>query len=156
MNRPDHDDTLSQVAVLIAQHATCQRRKVGAVLTRDSRIISTGYNGAPSGLPHCEHHPNRTVDRTVEPDKCTNIVHAEANAIVFAAKAGVSTEGTTLYTTLAPCKACAQILINSGVVRVVAQGFNSDKEGWELLKLAGVQADIWKFEQSGIVVNIFG
>lgn len=100
-----------QVARVIAARATCSRLQVGAVITRDGRVVATGYNGAPAGMPHCQH------DGTEQ--RCTRAIHAERNVIGFAARHGVRTDQTTLYLTHAPCLDCASVLIAAGVVRVV-------------------------------------
>lgn len=101
------------MAYIVSDAGTCARLKVGAVLVKDRRVISTGYNGAPAGMPHCEHPPNRLVEVP-----CLIAVHAEVNAIAFAARHGVPTEGSTLYTTDSPCSACAQLVINAGITEV--------------------------------------
>ena len=127
--RSTMDQTLIRIASVMAERGTCSRAHVGAVVARNGRIISTGYNGAPAGLPHCAHTcacapagglaPN--VDHwpscpAVQP--CTISVHAEANAIAFAARAGVATEGTDMYVTMSPCVQCARLIINAGIARV--------------------------------------
>lgn len=108
--RPSLDATLLAAAYVWARRSTCSRLQVGAVLARDGRTLSTGYNGAPSGLEHCEH---------LDDEPCTVSVHAEANALIFAGRHGVSTEGATLYLTHAPCLGCAGLIVNAGVVEVV-------------------------------------
>jgi dCMP deaminase len=117
-----------QVAELFAEHSTCSRAKVGAVLVYERRIIATGYNGAPSGLSHCaqEH----------EADEC-RAVHAEANAIAFSARHGVRTEASVMYTTVAPCKTCAQLIINAGITKVYYRENYRNTDGIELLYEAG-------------------
>lgn len=108
-----------QVARVIAARATCSRLQVGAVLTRDGRVVATGYNGAPAGMPHCSHDGNE--------QRCTRAIHAERNVIGFAARHGVRTDQTTLYLTHAPCLDCASVLIAAGVVRVVyGETYRSD------------------------------
>lgn len=128
VERPSRDETLMEVAHVFAKRSTCSRAQVGAVIAVDGRILSTGYNGAPAGLPHCDH----SFD-PADASGCTTAVHAEANAIGFAAKYGMRTEGATLYTSLTPCLACAQLIINSGIVRVVANGSYRDPSGLHLL-----------------------
>lgn len=122
--RPDFDQQLLGVADLIATRSTCSRLHVGAVLARDTRVISSGYNGAPAGQPHCEH-----VDDT----PCRTAVHAEANAIQFARARGVSTVGTTLYVTHAPCLDCALWVVQAGVGRVVYADTYRSTSGLNLL-----------------------
>ena len=103
------DIAYMDMARLISKYSTCTRLNVGAVIVIDKRIVSTGYNGAPSGLFHCSHD-----DLT----HCKRSVHAEVNAIAFAAKHGIATNNSVLYTTDLPCLACAQMIINSGIVEV--------------------------------------
>lgn len=112
LKRISRDELLGNIAQLVAKRSTCQRASVGAVLARDGRIVSIGYNGAPAGLPHCDH-----INSDDEP--CTKTVHAEANAIAFAAKNGVATDDTTLFCTHSPCNDCAKLIINAGICRVV-------------------------------------
>lgn len=130
MNHVDYLD----IARVIASHGTCSRLQVGAVLVKDKRIISTGYNGAPSGVEHCRHYGVSSSEFT----GCTVAVHAEVNAIVFAARHGIATEGTFLYTTNLPCLDCARQIINAGILKVVyANGYRSS-EGQELLEKVGI------------------
>ncbi len=118
-----------ELAYWFGNHSTCRRLHVGTVLVLDRRIVSTGYNGAPAGLPHCTHD---------DMAPCERAVHAEANAIAFAAKNGVSTNGTVLYSTHAPCMACAQLIINAGIDKVIYGEAYRKTEGTELLEEAGV------------------
>lgn len=114
MRRMGRDEYLMNVASVIALRGTCPRAKVGAVLAREGRIISTGYNGSPSGTPHC-------IDTECildERGKCIRTVHAELNCICFAAKYGIATKGATLYVTYAPCFECAKAIINAGIKKV--------------------------------------
>lgn len=107
MTRPDIDHTLMEVAHTMADRATCQRLHVGAVLAISGRIVATGYNGTPAGMPHCTQPPT-------EPG-CTECCHAEANAIAFSARHGIATNGTDLYVTHMPCLGCAKLIINAGI-----------------------------------------
>lgn len=133
--RPSIDSVRMQQAWQEAKRGTCNRKQVGAILTMDGRIISTGYVGAPSGMPHCV-----DVGCTVGPDGgCTATLHAEANAIAYAARNGVKTDGGTLYTTLSPCVPCAKILISAGIRRVVYGESYRDQSGIDYLKQAGVE-----------------
>lgn len=132
--RPSRDAVLLGVAELISERGTCTRAAVGAVLAREGRIISTGYVGAPSGTDHC-------TDRGCEigtHNGCTRTVHAESNAIAFAARHGIATEGSTLYSTLAPCYDCAKLLINAGIERVVYKNNYRDLRGQQLFLQAGI------------------
>lgn len=130
--RPTETELLLDIAAQVARRSTCSRLAVGAVLARDGRILSTGRNGAPSGLPHCDH----TLDSH---SPCTTSVHAEVNAIAFAARHGASSDGATLYLTHAPCVACAGIIINSGVASVVYSQPYRDDSGCNRLALGGVE-----------------
>lgn len=122
------------IAQLISQRSTCNRAQVGCVITQEGRIVSTGYGGAPSGLPHC-----MDVGCKIGPDGgCIRTSHAEAGAIAFAARKGVALEGATLYVTLSPCLSCAKLIINAGISRVYYLEPYRDLSGIELLEKAGV------------------
>ncbi len=142
--RPSWDEYFLRLAHLVASRSTCRRRGVGAVLIVDKHIISTGYNGAPRGLPHCLDIGCLREEQGVpsgERQELCRATHAEANAIIQAAVHGVSTAGATLYCTTAPCTVCAKMLINAGVVRVVYSEGYPDALGLEMLRQAGVSVD---------------
>lgn len=160
MTRRSRDDVLMDTAHVWADRSTCTRNSVGAVISLDSRIISTGYNGAPAGLPHCDHtctcvkfNPatGRQIIRLVPGDHdsdhcpalgaCKVAVHAEANAIAFAARHGLATAGGVVHVTLSPCYACAQLIVNAGLTRVVYARSYRDVTGIELLGQAGVKVE---------------
>lgn len=126
-----HDMFLA-IAEVMAQRGTCERAQVGAVIVRDKRVVSTGYNGSPAGLPHCK---EAGCDNT---KPCTITVHAEANAIVFAARHGIPLDGTILYCTHSPCLACSQLIINAGVSEVVYKYAYRISDGLELMEKAGI------------------
>lgn len=156
--RRSRDRICMDAAYLFSTRSTCSRLGVGSVIAIDGRIISTGYNGAPSGLDHCDHtcieadgcttmtHPDRHVHL---PDVhapgcpagsfCDETVHAEANAIAFAARYGTPTLGASLYTTTSPCRQCAKLIINAGLSRVVYGEPYRDTSGLMLLALASVE-----------------
>jgi dCMP deaminase len=132
-SRPSLDVVLLDVAASIARRGTCSRAQVGAVVAVDGRICSTGFNGSPHGLPHCDHPVDEVYTAT-----CTTAVHAEANAVAFAARHGVSIHGATLYTTTSPCLPCAMLIVNAGITRVIyAVGYRST-DGVGLLESADV------------------
>ena len=116
---PREEGYLSIAQVLRTQ-STCKRGKVGAVLVRDRRIIATGYNGSPPGMPHCI-ELGCDVDANDHTSGCRRTIHAEANVIYFAARHGVCTKGSTLYCTHGPCLKCAQAILAAGIICVVFQ-----------------------------------
>ena len=113
-DRMSWDDYFMAIAELASKRATCPRRSVGAVLVKNKRIIATGYNGSPPGQPHCIDVGCLMVD-----GHCIRTIHAEENAIVFCARAGIPVEGATLYITSSPCQHCAKVIIASGITEVV-------------------------------------
>lgn len=135
MERISRDFMFAKIAYIVAARSTCPRARVGAVLVKDNRIISTGYNGAPSGLHHCDDFGCEIDDN----GSCTRTVHAEANVIAFAAKNGIPTQGSTLYTTVAPCYTCAKLLINAGVKEVVYMEPYRLDDGLRILADCGVE-----------------
>ncbi|TFF97794.1 MAG: dCMP deaminase family protein [Promethearchaeota archaeon] len=119
--RISKDEYFMQIAKVISQRSTCIKRKVGAVLVKDSHIISTGYNGAPTGFKHCTEETcvRQNLKSGEKPELCRG-VHAEINCIIQAALHGTSIKGnTTLYCTTFPCMSCLKLIINSGVNRLV-------------------------------------
>ena len=114
---------------MLAKRATCSRLSVGAVLTKEGRVITTGYNGPPSEEKHCE-----DLGCNIK-EVCSNAVHAEQNMIAFSAKEGISLKGTTLYITYCPCLNCANLIISAGISRVVfIHKFRSEEGFNRLLK----------------------
>ena len=141
-DRPSWDEYFLEMARVTARRATCLRRSVGAILVRDRRILASGYNGAPSGLPHCEEVGCRRAELGIpsgERQELCRALHAEQNAIIQAALHGVNTRDSVLYCTTQPCAICAKTLINAGVVRVVYQGDYADDLALEMLTQAGVE-----------------
>lgn len=110
--RPTLNQTFFDIARAWAKRSTCEHLAVGAVIARDSRTIASGYNGAPPGLPHCRH------DLETIRIRCSNTNHAEGNALAFAARYGIATDGASLYTTHSPCVSCAGLIISAGIVVV--------------------------------------
>jgi dCMP deaminase len=122
-----------QIARTVATRATCPRASVGAVITRQRRILTTGYNGAPRGVAHCS-----DVGCLLVNQHCQRATHAEANAIVQGALHGVSLEGATAYCTHQPCVNCSKLLISAGIERIVYDESYPDAVAAELLAEAGV------------------
>jgi dCMP deaminase len=139
--RPSWDSYFMQIAHLVATRATCPRRSVGAVLVRDKRILATGYNGAPMGLPHCP--PNGPTHDWPEgclyANHCIRSLHAEQNALLQAAMIGVPCQGSTIYVTCQPCNMCAKMIINAGVNRVIYEGEYPDEFSKELFRDAKIE-----------------
>src|ERR1700690_1295049 len=131
--RPSWDEYFMQIARTVATRATCPRALVGCVLTREHRMLTTGYNGAPRGVAHCT-----DAGCIVVHDHCQRATHAEANAIVQGALHGVSLEGATAYCTHQPCAGCSKLLISAGIVRIVYRDAYPDEIASELLSSAGV------------------
>src|SRR5512143_470291 len=112
--RPDWDTYFMKIAHDVAARSTCDRASVGAVLVREKRILTTGFNGSPTGQPHCDEAGHLMVE-----GHCVRTIHAETNAIIQAALHGVSTKGSTCYVTHFPCINCTKALINAGISRLV-------------------------------------
>lgn len=112
--RPDWDSYFIKIANAVSERSTCDRAQVGCVLVLDKRILTTGFNGSPSGQPHCDEVGHLMVE-----GHCVRTIHAETNAIIQAALHGVSTKGATCYVTHFPCMNCAKALVNAGIVRLV-------------------------------------
>lgn len=128
---------LMDMARTVARRGTCNRLQVGALISREGRALSTGYNGPPSGLPHCNHPDVQLPGMPTQP--CEDAVHAEANVVAFAAKFGVATDGADVYVTHSPCVACARLLINAGLNQVFFRIPFRDPSGIVLLRSAGVR-----------------
>ena len=135
MTRKDWDSYFCDITTAVANRATCPRLKVGCTLVKDKRIIATGYNGSPSGAPHCTEVGCEMRDRS-----CVRTIHAEQNAINQCAKYGVDTNGCTAYVTHQPCLNCTKTLIQAGVKRIVyIHPYRKDEFAEELLEGAGVE-----------------
>jgi dCMP deaminase len=122
MSRPDNDTYFMRMAELVATRSTCLRRNVGAVVVKEKRVLTTGYNGAPKGLRHCAEVGCVRMENHIESgtrhELCRG-VHAEQNAVIQAAYFGVSIKDSTIYTTNYPCVMCAKILVNAGIKEIV-------------------------------------
>jgi dCMP deaminase len=122
--RPTWDEYFVSIANLVRERSTCLRRQVGAVLVKNKRILATGYNGAPKGMPHCSETGCIRSRHDVPPGQRHELcrgIHAEQNAIVQAAAFGVNITGSTLYCTHFPCVLCVKMLINAGITRLVVE-----------------------------------
>lgn len=147
MERPEFDDIFMELAVNLAKRSHCIKRHVGAVLTKDTRIISIGYNGPPSGTHNCdEEWPEKGCERDSK-GGCSLAIHAEQNALLYAVKNKTEVKGATLYVTLSPCLACARIIFTMGVEKVIYlksyaehKGIPND-EGVDFLKKFGVAVE---------------
>jgi len=144
--RPDLDTYFMRIAQMVSTRSTCLHRQVGAVIVRGKQIVSTGYNGAAAGHPHCleigcarDHVPS---GQNME---LCRAAHAEQNAINFAARYGIAIEGASLYTTVFPCSACAKSIINSGIARVVYGVDYPDPLAKQVLSL--IQVTHWPVEE---------
>jgi dCMP deaminase len=140
-SRPSWEDYFMEITTLVAKRSTCRRRAVGAVVVRDKRILSTGYNGAPSGIRHCIDigclREQLNIASGQRHELCRGI-HAEQNAIIQAAFHGVSIRGATLFCTNLPCAICAKMIINAGVEKIYYLSGYADELSTEMLAEAGV------------------
>jgi dCMP deaminase len=132
--RPPWDEYFMQITFEVAKRSTCPRAAVGAVIVREKRILTTGYNGSPMGLPHCTEAGCLMVN-----DHCVRTLHAEQNAIIQGALHGVDVSGSTIYVTHQPCLVCAKMAINAGIKRIVYAGQYPDKIARGFLDEAGVE-----------------
>ncbi len=131
---------IQQICEVVKSKSSCQKRQVGAVFVNDDfEILATGFNEAPKGFPHCD---RKLFQKHTCGDPCTRTVHAEQNAIAQAAKRGVALKGSRLYVTYLPCVDCARLLVNIGVVQVIAKEVNEDG-GMGVLMQAGIA--LWKW-----------
>jgi dCMP deaminase len=144
MGRPTWDEYFMRIAREVAERSTCLRRKVGAVLVVEKRMLTTGYNGAPRGVAHCEEvgcmRERLNVPSGERHELCRGL-HAEMNALLQAAVYGVQVRDSVLYCTNTPCSLCAKMLINAGIHRVVAQDGYPDALADELFREAGVTVE---------------
>ena len=140
--RPQWDEYFMDIANLVARRSTCLRRKVGAVLVKDKRILATGYNGAPAGITHCEIsgclRQKLKVSSGQRHELCRGL-HAEQNVLLQAALHGVSVSNSRLYITVTPCIICAKMIINAGVKEIVIRGEYPDKMSKSFLKEAKIK-----------------
>ncbi len=147
ITRPDWDKYFLDLCEAVSKRATCDRGRAGSVIVKDKRIMTTGYVGAPAGLPHCDEvgHDMRKVinfdDKITQ--HCVRTLHAEQNAIIQAARFGIPLEGATLYCKMTPCRTCAMMIINAGIKRVVCQKrYHADEDTIRMFKQADVELKI--------------
>ena len=141
--RPSWDEYFIKIMDMVGSRGSCDRGRSGCIITRDRRIVSTGYVGSPVGLPHCDEvgHEMHTVihDDGTQTRHCIRTAHAEQNAICEAARIGIALEGSTLYCKMTPCYTCAKMIINAGIKRVVcAQDYHASARSKEIFKEAGL------------------
>lgn len=154
--RPGWDDYFMEIARTVAKRATCDRGRSGCVIARNKQLLVSGYVGSPVGLPHCDEAGHQFKKTTHEDGSvtmhCVRTVHAEQNAICQAAKLGITLDGATLYCRMTPCRTCAMLIINCGIVRVVCEfRYHAGEESEALFKEAGVNIcyfneDILKYQ----------
>lgn len=141
------DEYFLKIASVVAERSTCLRHKVGAVAVREKHILSTGYNGAPSGLRDCLElgclRDELKIKSGTRQEICRGI-HAEQNVIIQASLHGVSLKGATIYCTHTPCVLCAKMLVNAGIRGFVSSGEYADKEFEDLFKRAGIKVEVIK------------
>ncbi len=133
-SRASWDEYFMAIARQVATRSTCDRKHVGAVIARDRMILATGYNGSIRGLPHCDE-----IGHLMDGGHCVRTVHAEANAIVQAARSGVRLEGGEIYVTASPCFGCFKLIANAGLVRVVFGEFYRDERIFEFSRALAIE-----------------
>lgn len=148
MKRPKWDDYFMKITQDVSERATCVKRQVGAIIVKDNRILSSGYNGTPKGFKHCEEvgciRKEMNVPSGQRHELCRGL-HAEQNAIVQAAWHGVKIEGGTMYSNYQPCVICAKMMINAGIKKLVYSGGYPDELAQEMLKES--KLEVVKYEK---------
>jgi dCMP deaminase len=142
--RAPWDEYFMRIAAQAATRSTCNRKHIGAVIVRDKTILSTGYNGSVRGMPHCD-----DVGHMMENGHCIATVHAEANAIIQAAKNGVSVNEADIYVTASPCWHCFKLIANSGIKRIFYGEFYRDRHVIDVAKMAGIELVHVKIAEGG-------
>ncbi len=139
-----YDETMLATAKLFGELSYSEKKKVGTVIAKDGRILATGYNGTVSGFDNtCETYDFLEDKLVTSP----YVIHAEQNALMFCAKNGIPTDGTTMYITLSPCATCAKLIVQAGIKRVVFLECYKDLGGLNFLQLAGVELLYWEVKQ---------
>ena len=150
--RPSWEDYFMDIALLVAKRSTCLRRSVGAIIVKDKRVLSTGYNGAPSGVRHCAEVGCLREKRNIESGKMHELcrgIHAEQNAIIQAAYHGVSLKGASLFCTNLPCSICAKMIINAGIKRIYYHSGYADELSQDMLEEAEIELIHLVIQQRG-------
>ncbi len=142
--RPSWDEYFMSIAGMVGTRGTCDRGRSGCVIAKDKRILVTGYVGSPAGLPHCDevgHEMHKVIhDDGHESMHCIRTIHAEQNALVQAARLGIALEGATVYCKMVPCYVCAKLLMNAGIVEVVAyKDYHASVQTKRIFKEGGVK-----------------
>jgi len=142
MSRPSWEQYFMDITFLVAKRATCRRRKVGAILVKDKRVLSTGYNGAPMGLDHCLDigclREKKNIPSGERHELCRGL-HAEQNAIIQAAYHGVSVRGSILFCTNLPCIICVKMIINAGIKKIVYGDGYADELSRSMIEESGIE-----------------
>ncbi|MGM0596395.1 MAG: deoxycytidylate deaminase [Myxococcota bacterium] len=136
------DEYFMNIARMVASRSTCPRKAVGAVIVKDHAILSTGYNGSMRGAPHCT-----DVGCMMENDHCVATIHAEQNAIIHAAKHGISMENSVIYVTSSPCWICFKMIVNAGITKIFYGEFYRDKKSMYWAKKLGINMVHIKLDQ---------
>ena len=142
--RPSWDEYFMEITRAVAKRATCDRGRSGCLIARDKQILVTGYVGAPKGLPHCDEVGHQMKSTTHEDghvsQHCVRTTHAEQNAIVQAAKLGVSIAGSTIYVKMTPCFVCAKMIINAGIQRIVCEKrYHASADSEDMFRQVGIE-----------------
>jgi dCMP deaminase len=143
--RADWDQYFMSIAQVVATRSTCPRKYVGSVIVRNRTILSTGYNGSIRGMPHCS-----DVGHMMEDGHCVATIHAEANAIIQAARNGVMIEGGTIYVTASPCWHCFKQIANGGILRICYGEFYRDQRIFDVA--AQIKIDLVHIPLPGVTV----
>ncbi|MBP3384427.1 MAG: cytidine/deoxycytidylate deaminase family protein [Firmicutes bacterium] len=146
IKRPSWDEYFMEMAVLTAKRSTCLRRHVGAVIVKDKHVVASGYNGAPTGLSHCDELGGCLRQQLGVPSgqrhELCRALHAEQNAIIQAAAQGNSIDGAAIYVTHHPCIICAKMIINAGIKKVYIKDSYPDEMAADILKEAGLEIEM--------------
>jgi len=145
MTRSNWEEYFMNIAKQVASRSTCDRKHVGAVIVRDKTILSTGYNGSIRGMPHCDE-----VGHLMENDHCVATIHAEANAVLQAAKNGVMIDNAEVFITASPCWICFKMLANAGIKKIYYGEFYKDERIFDVAKKISIELSHIKVDQSDL------